>query len=85
MRYTQVHTGDMDLNIAAATVTVPKAKLTKLSTAELVGQYRLAISSWHGRGTNVSPRQKRIDYIVDMIVDRADAGDDLADAWLRAA
>lgn len=63
------------------TETVAKAKLTKLSTADLIAQYELAISSYSGRMTNFSPRQKRIDFIVGLLSDRADEGDTDALAW----
>ena len=66
------------------TATVAKAQLHRLSTAELIDQYELAISSYAGRYTNTSPRQQRINTIVDLLSDRADSGDAAADAWLRA-
>ncbi len=63
--------------------TIAKAKLTGCDTATLIGQYDLAISSYAGRLTNCSPRQKRIDYIVDLLSDRADAGDPVALKWFE--
>lgn len=69
-------------NRAVTTTTVPAAKLPKLSTADLIGQYDLAISSYRGRCTNASPRQKRIDRIVDLLSARADADDADALTWL---
>lgn len=62
--------------------TVPKARLPKLSTPALIAQYDLAIGSYSGRVTNFSPRQRRIDHIVNLLSDRADAGDETALAWL---
>jgi hypothetical protein len=64
------------------TTTTPKSELSKLSTADLIEQYNLAISSYKGRCTNASPRQRRIDFIVDMLSDRADNNDAAALAWL---
>lgn len=67
------------------TSATPKAKLRGLSTAELIGQYELAISSYAGRYTNTSPRQKRINLIVDVLSERADDGDTQAEKWLLGA
>jgi hypothetical protein len=67
------------------TTTIAKAKLTGCNTATLIEQYELAISSYAGRLTNCSPRQKRIDFIVDLLSDRADAGDPAALAWFEHA
>jgi hypothetical protein len=55
--------------------TIAKRNLTTLGTAELIGQYSEAISTYAGRLTNTSPRQQRINYIVDLLSDRADNGD----------
>lgn len=66
------------------TKTVPASKLHTLTTTDLIAQYVLAISSYQGRYSNMSPRQKRINAIVDMIVNRADDGDAAALAWLAA-
>lgn len=65
------------------TTTIRKAKLHQLGTPELIEQYDLAISSYAGRCTNTSPRQKRIDYIVDLLSDRADSTDTVALTWLE--
>lgn len=64
--------------------TVAKAKLTSLSTEDLIAQYELAISSYKGRLTNVAPRQQRINYIVDLISARADEDDAVALAFYAA-
>lgn len=61
--------------------TVPRSRLAKLPTADLIAQYQLAISSSVGRYSNTAPRQRRINYIVDLLSDRADAGDAAALAW----
>lgn len=68
----------------AGTKTVAKAKLTSLSTEDLIAQYELAISSYKGRLTNVAPRQQRINYIVDLISARADEDDAVALAFYAA-
>lgn len=72
------------LTLSMAATTIPAARLTSLSTADLIGQYDLAISSYKGRMTNASPRQTRINRIVDLLSERADAGDAVAEAWLSA-
>ncbi len=54
------------------TETIAKAKLPRCTTAELIEQYELAISSYAGRCTNAAPRQKRISYIVDLLAERDD-------------
>lgn len=64
------------------TKTAPARSLPNLTTADLIAQYELAISSYAGRYTNHSPRQKRINLIVDLLEARADDGDETADAWL---
>ena len=66
------------------TTTAPAAKLAKLATVDLVAQYELAISSYAGRCTNASPRQARINRIVDLLEQRADQGDAAAEAWFAA-
>jgi hypothetical protein len=66
-----------------ATTTIPRDRLTRLNTAELISQYDAAISSYAGRCTNHSPRQKRINYIVDLLEQRADGGDSAAIAWFE--
>lgn len=58
-----------------------KRDLPALTTADLIGQYDLAVSSYTGRMTNHSPRQARIDHIVDLLSQRADAGDPEALRW----
>ena len=73
------------MNTKAAEMTVPKARLVNLATTDLIGQYDRAIASYAGRFTNCSPRQKRIDYIVDLIDARADEGDDVALRWFEEA
>lgn len=64
------------------TSTVRKDRLARLGTAALIEQYELATSTYRGRLSNHSPRQVRINYIVDMISKRADGGDPTALAWL---
>lgn len=66
-----------------ATATVARRDLVNLPTADLIAQYQLAISSYAGRNTNHSPRQKRINLIVDMLSERADHDDPAALAWLE--
>lgn len=63
------------------TKTVAKAQLARIDSVALIDQYNLAISSYAGRYTNCSPRQKRINFIVDLLAARADAGDEIALAW----
>lgn len=65
------------------TTTIAKSKLAGADTATLISQYDWAISSHAGRITEYAPRQKRIDYIVDLLSDRADAGDTSALAWFE--
>jgi hypothetical protein len=67
------------------TATAHKRTLPSLSTADLIAQYDLAISSYAGRNTNCSPRQRRIDYIVDLLSARAEADDVAAVAWFEVA
>lgn len=64
--------------------TSPARTLPNLSTADLIAQYDLAISSYRGRYTNTSPRQKRIDRIVELLGKRADNGDAAALTWLES-
>lgn len=64
------------------TETTAKSQLPKLDTAGLIAQYDKAISSYAARHTNCSPRQGRINHIVDMLADRAETGDAVALAWL---
>lgn len=65
------------------TQTVARRDLAQLSTADLIAQYNQAISSYAGRCTNASPRQRRIDYIVDLLSQRADDDDQAALAWFE--
>lgn len=66
------------------TQTIRKAKLAGLSTPDLIQQYDAAVSTYAGRVSNHSPRQVRVNYIVDLLSARADADDLLALAWLVA-
>jgi poly-gamma-glutamate capsule biosynthesis protein CapA/YwtB (metallophosphatase superfamily) len=66
------------------TKTAPRRSLKAMSTSDLIAQYELAISSMKGRFTEKAPRQNRINYIVELIDEHADAGDTVADEWLRA-
>lgn len=61
--------------------TTRRDKLARLGTTELIDQYSAAISSYAGRYSNCAPRQKRIDYIVDLLSQRADVGDATALTW----
>lgn len=63
--------------------TIPRAQLAQATTTELIDQYKLGISSHKGRNTNVAPRQKRINYIVDLILARADNDDAVAVQWFE--
>jgi hypothetical protein len=63
--------------------TIPRARLAQATTTELIDQYKLGISSHKGRNTNVAPRQKRINYIVDLLSARADDDDVVALQWLE--
>jgi hypothetical protein len=65
------------------TTTVPQSRLPKLRTSDLISQYELAISSFHGRYSNTGPRQKRIDFIVELILDRAENDDAEAIEFLK--
>lgn len=62
--------------------TIAKRDLGKLTTVDLIAQYERAISSHSGRYTEKAPRQQRINLIVGMLSDRADAGDAAALEWL---
>jgi len=64
---------------------IRRDRLASQCTATLIDQYTLAISSYRGRFSNCAPRQKRINYIVDLLGDRADEGDIAALAWLADA
>jgi len=64
------------------TATVRRDALQRLATPALIDQYALAISSYAGRFSNTAPRQRRINYIVDLLAARADAGDAVALEWL---
>jgi hypothetical protein len=63
------------------TETIPLRLLDTLSTEDLIAQYNRAISSYAGRHTNSSPRQKRINRIVDLLIERAELGDIRARLW----
>lgn len=63
--------------------TTPKAQLASLPTADLIAQYDAAVSSHKGRYTEAAPRQRRINYIVDLLSERADADDATALAWFE--
>jgi hypothetical protein len=63
--------------------TIPRARLVQITTAELIEQYNFAISSHAGRNTNFSPRQQRINYIVDLLSARADNDDAAAVQWFE--
>jgi hypothetical protein len=63
------------------TKTMPKRNLTSATTAQLVEQYDKATSTYAGRLSNCAPRQQRINFIVDLLSDRADANDADALAW----
>lgn len=65
------------------TESVRRDRLHALCTEALIAQYDLAISSYKGRFTNCSPRQKRIDFIVDLLSERADHDDPMALEWLN--
>lgn len=65
------------------TATIPARDLHKATTADLLAQYDSAISTNAGRYTNTSPRQARINLIVDLLAARADDDDALAIAWLE--
>lgn len=73
----------------SATARARMAQLPRLTTAELIAQYDRADAKHGARynpETGAKTRlQKRIDTIVDLLADRADAGDAQADAWLRLA
>jgi hypothetical protein len=63
------------------------AELPRLTTADLITQYNRADAkrgARHNAETGIKTRlQVRIDTIVDLLADRAEAGDELAEAWLR--
>lgn len=63
------------------TKTMPRRSLSGATTAALIAQYDAAISSYAGRLTEKAPRQQRINFIVDLLGERADAGDAEALAW----
>lgn len=72
------------------TAAVPAAKLAKLTTADLIAQYDMAISrrvavfaGECSKNGGRSPQQKRVDRIVDMLGERADGGDADAAAWFK--
>ena len=61
----------------------PGRKYDQLSTVNLLEEYYAAVSSFHGRMTNYSPRDKRINLIVDLLSERADHGDTAALNWFE--
>lgn len=61
---------------------VRRDRLYRLATVDLIDQYRLAIASNRGRYSNTGQRQTRINMIVDDLTERAERGDDVAEAWL---
>lgn len=65
------------------------AQLPRLSTPDLIAQYDRADAKRGARHNSESGAktrlQVRIDTIVELLADRADTGDELADAWLRGA
>jgi hypothetical protein len=69
------------LGMTATTKTIAKRDLPKATTADLIAQYNLAISSTRGRYSNYAPRQKRICHIVDLLAARGDDGDAEVLAW----
>jgi hypothetical protein len=69
--------------------TVPAARLAKLSTPALIEQYDLAVlKRGFARAFNANgvptPRQQRVNRIVEILGQRAEQNDAVADAWLRA-
>lgn len=64
--------------------TVRIDRLHRQATSDLIGQYDKATSTYAGRLSNKSPRQRRINHIVDLLSERADWGDTEALAWLRS-
>jgi len=74
-------TVDTNLSVKIDRSAEPRARLQNLTTADLIAQYDLAISSHAGRTSNVGPRQQRINYIVELLSDRADLGDAEALSW----
>lgn len=73
------------------TTAIPAAKLSKLSTLDLIAQYDLAVlkrgyrPQYNGQTGKPTPLSRRINRIVDMISARADAGDVAALLWFAAA
>jgi ADP-ribosyltransferase exoenzyme len=63
--------------------TTPAARLSKLDTPALIEQYDQAVSSHKGRYTETAPRQQRINKIVDLLTERADADDPDALRWFE--
>ena len=71
-------------SVSVMTNTYPARTLHRLTTPDLIAQYDLAISTHAGRYTNTSPRQKRINKIVDLLSARADDGDAVALAFYES-
>lgn len=71
------------------TTAVAASRLAKLGTTALIEQYDLAVlKRGFARAFNANgvptPRQQRINRIVEMLGKRAELDDAVADAWLRA-
>lgn len=62
-----------------ATIRIDRLKMA--ATVDLIAQYDKAISTYAGRLSNQAPRQARINYIVDILGERADCDDADALAW----
>lgn len=67
------------MNATVATIRIDRLKTA--ATVDLIVQYDKAISTYAGRLSNKAPRQVRINYIVDILSERADTGDIDALAW----
>lgn len=64
--------------------TVRIDQLARVATVDLIAQYDKAISTYAGRLSNKAPRQARIDYMVNLLTERADHGDMDALAWFAS-
>jgi hypothetical protein len=65
---------------------LPARKLSRATTAELIAQYDLVTYGPNRGGMpNDSMRRRRISRICDLVLARAEAGDRLADQWLKDA
>jgi hypothetical protein len=58
-------------------ITVRRSRLDKLATVDLIDQYRLTLGN-DGRRTD-----RRI-FICNLLLERADRGDETADMWLAS-